>query len=261
MLNIDMPVASFGRLGVDNQIIGGQDAEQNKWIWQLSQQRQSGLSWSHSCGASLLSATKVLSASHCVEGAAVSNLRVIAGLYQQTDTGVTAYVSSYKLHEEYNTGSISFSNDISIISLSSSISEAAGTIGYLTLPPDNSDQFTGDTCTLTGWGRTSNTNILPNTLQQTDIGVISTDECNRKLVGVIGANVWDGQICLYDQAEQTGSCNGDSGGPCNCPNGSGGYYVAGITSWGVSSSGNCLQSYPSVYTRTSYYLDWIAQNS
>jgi secreted trypsin-like serine protease len=261
MLNLDLPVASFGRLGVDNQIIGGQDAEQNKWVWQLSQQRQSGAIWSHSCGASLLSATKVLSAAHCVEATPVSILRVIAGLYQQTDTtGVTAYVSSYKLHEDYGTGAVSYSNDISIISLSSSISESAGTIGYLTLPPDNSDQFTGDICTITGWGRTSASNVLPNTLQQADIGVISTDDCNVKMIGVVGANVWDGQICLYDAAENTGSCNGDSGGPCNCPY-SGGYYVAGITSWGVSSSGNCLQSYPSVYTRTSYYLDWIAANS
>jgi secreted trypsin-like serine protease len=260
MLNLDMPVASFGRLGIDNQIIGGQDAEQNKWVWQLSQQRQSGSIWSHSCGASLLSATKALSAGHCVETTPVSILRVIAGLYQQTDTGVTAYVEKYTIHEDYSTGLVTYSNDISIISLSSSISESAGTIGYLTLPPDNTDQFTGDTCTITGWGRTSISNVLPNTLQQADIGVISTEDCNVAMVGVGGANVWDGQICLYDQAEQTGSCNGDSGGPCNCPY-SGGYYVVGVTSWGVSSGGNCLQSYPSVYTRTSYYLDWIASNS
>lgn len=54
---------------------------------------------------------------------------------------------------------------------------------------------------------------------------------------------------------------GDSGGPLNCPDGTGGYYVAGVTSWGISNPlGNCLQTYPSVYTRTSAYLDWIASN-
>jgi len=53
---------------------------------------------------------------------------------------------------------------------------------------------------------------------------------------------------------------GDSGGPLNCPDGYGGYYVAGLTSWGVSNSGVCLQRYPSVYTRTSSYLYWIFSN-
>lgn len=71
MLNLDVPVASFGRLGVDNQIIGGQDASPGAWPWQLSQQRSSGGSWSHSCGASLLSSTKALSAAHCIDGACV----------------------------------------------------------------------------------------------------------------------------------------------------------------------------------------------
>lgn len=52
---------------------------------------------------------------------------------------------------------------------------------------------------------------------------------------------------------------GDSGGPLNCPDG--GTRVAGVTSWGISSGGDCLQNYPSVYTRTSAYLAWIAANT
>jgi secreted trypsin-like serine protease len=257
MLNLDAPVAV---LNLDHRIIGGQDAEQGKWIWQLSQQRLSGTVWSHSCGASLLSATKALSASHCVDGSSVSILRVIAGLYQQSDTGVISTLSGYKMHESYNVGTPSYANDIAILSLTTSIS-AGGNIGYLTLPPDNSDQFTGDVCTITGWGRTSSSQALPNILQQVDLTVLSTAECDMRMEGVGGANVWDGHICVYDPAGNAGACNGDSGGPMNCPYG-GGYYVSGITSWVVSSgTGACLPSYPSVYTRTSYYLDWIANNS
>jgi secreted trypsin-like serine protease len=257
MLNLDSPVAM---INFDHRIIGGQDAEQGKWIWQLSQQRQSGTVWSHSCGASLLSATKALSASHCVDGSAVSTLRVIAGLYQQTDTGVISTLTGYKMHESYNVGTASYANDIAILSLTTSIATSA-TIGYLTLPPDNSDQFTGDVCTITGWGRTSASNILPNTLQQVDLTVLSTSECDQRMTGVGGANVWDGHICVYDPAGNAGACNGDSGGPMNCPY-SDGYYVTGVTSWVVASgTGACLPEYPSVYTRTSYYLDWIANNS
>jgi len=54
---------------------------------------------------------------------------------------------------------------------------------------------------------------------------------------------------------------GDSGGPLNCPDG-GVTVVAGIISWGISSgAGNCVLTYPSVCTRTSAYLDWIAANA
>jgi Trypsin len=68
--SIDTPVATFGTLGIDNYIIGGTNAQPGAWPWQLSQQRQgSAGAWSHSCGASLLSATRALSASHCVDGA------------------------------------------------------------------------------------------------------------------------------------------------------------------------------------------------
>merc|ERR1712002_442554 len=42
-----------------------------------------------------------------------------------------------------------------------------------------------------------------------------------------------------------------------CGNGDG-YTLAGVTSFGLVT---CSTSYPSVYTRISYYRDWITQNS
>jgi secreted trypsin-like serine protease len=53
---------------------------------------------------------------------------------------------------------------------------------------------------------------------------------------------------------------GDSGGPLNCnypDEDSVERVVAGVTSWGISSNGVCNQDFPSIYTRTSAYLDWI----
>jgi secreted trypsin-like serine protease len=261
-INLNAPHASTGRLGIDNYIIGGSDAQQGVWLWQLSQQRLSGSTWSHSCGASLLSSTAALSAAHCVSGALPSNIRIIAGLYQRSDTSNAQTVSTSRItvHENYQDGSASYSNDIAIIHLSSGVNVAADNVALLTLP-DGSNDFAGTTCTITGWGRSSSSNILPDTLQQADIEVITTARCTTLMSGVSGATVWDNHICLYDSANQIGSCNGDSGGPLNCPNGSGGYYVAGVTSWGISNIlGNCLQTYPSVYTRTSSYVSWIADN-
>jgi secreted trypsin-like serine protease len=163
------------------------------------------------------------------------------------------------MHERYQVDPATYSNDVSIINLATPIA-VGGNVALLTLPPDNSNDFSGTVCTITGWGRTSSSNVLPNILQEADITPIPRAQCQTLMTGVSGVLIWDGHICLYDTAQNIGSCNGDSGGPLNCPY-SGGYYVAGVTSWGVSSAlGNCLQSYPSVYTRTSYYRDWILSN-
>jgi secreted trypsin-like serine protease len=262
-INLNAPHVSTGRLGIDNYIIGGTNAAQGVWLWQLSQQRQSGSTWSHSCGASLLSSTAALSAAHCVDGASASIIRVIAGLYQRSDTSnaQTVNAASITVHQRYQVDAASYSNDIAIIHLAGAVDTSASNVALLTLPADNNNNFAGTTCTITGWGRDSRDNTLPDILQQADIQVITTASCTSLMSPVNGATIWDNHICLYDTANNIGSCNGDSGGPLNCPTGSGGHYVAGVTSWGISSVlGVCQQDYPSVYTRTSAYLDWIASN-
>jgi secreted trypsin-like serine protease len=244
---------------VDLSIIGGTDAGIGAWPWQLSQQLLS-TTWSHSCGASLLSPQYALSAAHCVDGQSATTLRVIAGLNDRTNTAgtQTSNVASYKMHENYNVGSATYANDIAILTLQTSI-VLGGNVALATLPPDNNNDFAGTSCTITGWGRTSSSNTLPNVLQQADINVISQSECASR-IGSIGT-IWANQICVYDSSNTRGACNGDSGGPLNCPTGTGGYYVAGVTSFVVSSGGNCLVTYPSIYTRSSAYLSWIQTNT
>ena len=57
---------------------------------------------------------------------------------------------------------------------------------------------------------------------------------------------------LYDKLNILQS---DSGGPLSCrKTTSSPWVIAGVASWGVS---NCSGTYPSVYTRTSYYREWI----
>jgi secreted trypsin-like serine protease len=186
-------------------------------------------------------------------------MTVIAGLHWRSGTPGSQEVNlaSYTMHADYNAGLPTFSNDIAILTFASLIS-IGGNVQAATLPASNANDYAGLTCVISGWGRTSSSNVLPDTLQKASIEVISTATCSS-LVGSIG-NIWANHICLYDTRNNVGSCNGDSGGPLNCPDG--GTRVAGVTSWGVSSgTGNCLQTYPSVYTRTSAYLGWIAANT
>jgi len=243
-----------------SMVIGGTNADIGEFPWQLSQQRQSNAgAWSHSCGASLLDSSRALSAAHCVDGANPSIIRVLAGLHDRTNTAGTQISNSVRHanHLQYNNGDASFAHDISIIHLATPITTNT-LVQFATLPANNNNNFAETNCVISGWGRTSSSNTLPNVLQKASIQVISRDQCVTELKGI--GSTWDNHICLYDSTNRIGSCNGDSGGPLNCPSGNA-RVVAGVTSWGVSTAlGNCLQTYPSVYTRTSAYLDWIRIN-
>lgn len=50
-------------------------------------------------------------------------------------------------------------------------------------------------------------NALPDILQEAQIEVIGTAECDTLMQGVSGVRIWDNHLCLFDRAEQTGSCN------------------------------------------------------
>jgi secreted trypsin-like serine protease len=255
------PSAQFFPRFTNRGIVGGEDAGAGEFPWQLSQQRQGSTgNWGHSCGASLLDNSRVLSAAHCVDGAQVDILRVVAGLHQRSNmVGTqTSNVAFYIMHEEYDQVDATYGNDIAIIHLLTPITTGS-TIQPATLPPDDTNDFGGQSCVISGWGRTSNSNDLPDVLQKASIGVLTTLRC-RANMAVTGATIWEKHICLLDEEGLIGSCNGDSGGPLNCAL-NGGTVVAGVTSWGIQGIlGNCQQARASVYTRTSAYLEWIADN-
>jgi elastase-2 len=240
--------------GVDVFVIGGVNANPGEFPHQLSQQRNSGATWSHSCGASLLSQRYGLSAAHCVDGAAASILRVIAGLHDRSNTAgtTTANVASYKMHEQYNNGQASYSNDIAILTFATNIAPVAGRIAFATLPPNNNNNFAGVNCVISGWGRTSSSNTLPNVLQKATVQGLTLAQCQQQG----GNGIWANHLCVRDPNTQAGACNGDSGGPANCQS-----QVAGIASFVWQSGGNCLTTYPSAYTRVSAYLGWITTNT
>ena len=56
-------------------------------------------------------------------------------------------------HEEYNQGVYAFSNDVAILNFATTI-VIGGDVQVLTLPANNNNNYAGDTCVISGWGRT-----------------------------------------------------------------------------------------------------------
>ncbi|CAF2847435.1 unnamed protein product [Rotaria sp. Silwood2] len=102
-----------------------------------------------------------------------------------------------------------------------------------------------------GWGVLASGDQAPsNALQQVTLKTISKTNINcRKAIH--NSTI---QFCSAVQGGGKDTCQGDSGGPLMIFS-NGQWILVGITSYGISCA---LADYPGVYTRVSYYIDWIS---
>ncbi|XP_018784454.1 PREDICTED: trypsin delta/gamma-like [Bactrocera latifrons] len=128
---------------LSGRIVGGTPTTISSFPWQVSLQR----SGSHSCGGSIYSSKIIVTAAHCLQSVSASILRVRAGSSYWNSGGVTISVLAFKNHEGYSPST--YSNDIAIIRLASSLSFSSTTksIGLAITTPG-----TGAPAAVSGWG-------------------------------------------------------------------------------------------------------------
>ncbi|XP_077054499.1 serine protease 60.1 [Siphateles boraxobius] len=240
-----------GQAPLNNRIVGGVDAFEGSWPWQVS--LHSSTYGGHFCGGSLINSEWVLTAAHCLPGVSASSLRVYLG--KRTQQGVNTYeisrnVVTIIVHPSYD--SQTSDNDIALLRLSSTVT-FNDYIRPVCLAAQNSVFSAGTSSWITGWGDVQSGVSLaaPGTLQETMIPVVANDQCNT-LLG--SGSVTNNMICagLLEGGKDT--CQGDSGGPMvskQCLV----WVQSGITSWGY---GCADPNAPGVYTRVSQYQSWIS---
>merc|ERR1719461_562639 len=114
-INRDLPPLGNG---IGGRIVGGQDADEGEYPWQISWRRSSGSNSGHSCGGSILNENWVLSAGHCCAGIGDVG-EIVAGTNNRFDdedvdgVQIRSYVS--KLHPDYNAGNTN--NDVCLLRL------------------------------------------------------------------------------------------------------------------------------------------------
>uniref|UniRef100_A0A3Q1IJ66 pancreatic elastase II n=2 Tax=Anabas testudineus TaxID=64144 RepID=A0A3Q1IJ66_ANATE len=236
---------------VVTRVVGGDDVRQHSWPWQVSLQYQSGSSFYHTCGGTLIGNQWVLTAAHCIGS---RTYRVYLGkhrLNENNEAGSIA-ISPEKIIVHENWDSYNIRNDIALIKLSTPV-KFTDAIMAACLPksgeilPNNAPSY------VTGWGRLWTGGPLADILQQALLPVVDYATCTRS--DWWGNLVTNNMVCAGGDG-QLASCNGDSGGPLNYQNSDGSWSVHGIVSFG-SSMGCNYRKKPSVFTRVSAYISWI----
>ncbi|OBS82086.1 hypothetical protein A6R68_23924, partial [Neotoma lepida] len=157
------------------------------------------------------------------------------------------------IHENYSYPA--HDNDIAVVHLSSPVLFESN-LRKACLPevtqkfPPNSDVV------VTGWGTLKSDGESPNILQKGRVKIIDSKTCNSGRA--YGGVITPGMLCAGFLEGRVDACQGDSGGPLVSEDARGIWFLAGIVSWGDECA---LPNKPGVYTRVTYYRDWITSKT
>lgn len=194
------------------------------------------------CGGTLVSATKVVTAAHCMAGQPVSNIRVVGGRTELNGTdGTVSKVSRIWVNPDYTdaTGG----HDVAVLTLSTAMPYQP--VSYVS-SSQTGVYAAGTTARVLGWGTTSEIGGPSNQLRTATVPVVSDSSCRSSY----GSDfVQSDMVCAGYSSGGVDTCQGDSGGPLLI-----GGVLAGITSWG---EGCAEAGHPGVYTRLTAFSDLV----
>lgn len=269
---IGRPSGRLGQCGTRNsQGINGRiknpvyvdgDSEFGEYPWQVAILKKDPSESVYVCGGTLISSRHILTAAHCVKTHAGRDLRARLGEWDVNhDVEFFPYIErdvvSVYVHPEFYAGTLY--NDLAILKLDHDINFEKNPHISPACLPEKFEDFTGNRCWTTGWGKDAfgDYGKYQNILKEVDVPVISNPICENQMRRTrLGPsfNLHPGFICAGGE-EGKDACKGDGGGPMVCEK-HGKWQLAGVVSWGIG----CGQAgVPGVYSRVSYYLDWINQ--
>ncbi|KAJ3586506.1 hypothetical protein NHX12_012904 [Muraenolepis orangiensis] len=233
------------------RVVGGEDAREHSWPWQVSLQYKSGSNFYHTCGGTLIAPQWVLTAAHCIGS---RTYRVYMGKHnmKNRDEAGSVAISPAKIIVHPNWDSSRIRNDIALIKLNTPVT-VSGIIMPACLPDAGQILPHEAPCLVTGWGRLTTGGATADALQQALLPVVGHSTCSR--YDYWGNMVSTSMVCAGGDGKLS-SCNGDSGGPLNCQNPDGSWEVHGVVSFGSAMGCNYYKK-PSVFTRVSAYIPWI----
>ncbi|KAM6174110.1 chymotrypsin-like elastase family member 3B [Erethizon dorsatum] len=238
------------------RVVNGEDAVPYSWPWQVSLQYEKEGTFHHTCGGSLIAPDWVLTAAHCISNS--RTYQVVLGEYDQAveegpEQVIPVNAGDLFVHPRWRSYCVACGNDIALVKLSRS-AQLGDAVQLACLPPAGDILPNEAPCYISGWGRLYTDGPLPDKLQQALLPVVDYEHCSRW--DWWGFSVRRTMVCAGGDIQS--GCNGDSGGPLNCPTEEGNWQVHGVTSF-VSSLGCNTLKKPTVFTRVSAFIDWIEE--
>nr|CAD7195777.1 unnamed protein product [Timema douglasi] len=226
------------------KIIGGSVAAITNFPYQLSLQ-----DWNaHICGAAIISESWAVTAAHCFLNLPVPKVR--SGTATRGVGGTVHNVANYIIHENFNQNN--FDNDIALLQVDTPF-QFSDSVQPISLPAQGEATPVGTQAVVSGWGVTVNGGTeYSSDLLYITVNIYSDSDCNDKYYADYGG-LFVGDFCAGHAEGGIDACQGDSGGPLAA-----GGKLVGIVSWGDQCA---LPDRPGVYTRVSYYRDWIKEKT
>ncbi|XP_014208050.1 uncharacterized protein LOC106639117 [Copidosoma floridanum] len=232
------------------RIVGGGSSSAGSWPWQVALYKEGD----YQCGGAIIGDRWIVSAAHCFYRAQDEHWVARIGA-----TRKGSFPSPYEqvirvdyilLHPEYVDNG--FINDIALLRLEKPL-EFSDYVRPVCLPA--AEPESGAIGTATGWGQLYEIGrMFPDTLQEVELPLISTEECRRKTLFLPLYRITSGMICAGVKDGGRDACLGDSGGPLVSLESDNKYTLHGITSNGY---GCGRPDRPGVYTKVYHYMGWI----
>ncbi|KAK4311940.1 hypothetical protein Pmani_016606 [Petrolisthes manimaculis] len=236
-----------------SRIVNGQETDVNEWPWQAAiRVIQSNVLF---CGGVLIDNRWVVTAAHCAVEFSREQVEVTLGDHNRDTTKTTQYslrskVEQIIVHQNYDATTVN--NDIALFKLSEPVEYSNG-VQPICLPCSvTPETLQGQKGTVTGWGTTSAGGDTSKVLQEVELSLLSTTQCQTYL----GNTVTNNMMCTYSQGKD--ACQGDSGGPLVWQGQEAQYQLVGVVSWGYGCAGI---NTPGVYTKVINYITWIEEKT
>ncbi|XP_047997492.1 brachyurin-like [Leguminivora glycinivorella] len=208
------------------------------------------------CGASLLSANRLITAAHCWNDGTKQawQFEVVLGSNWLFSGGTRISTTQVIMHPSWSPSTLA--NDVAMIYLPTNVAFST-VIQPVALPSTTQlwDQFVGMWSTASGYGKTSDLQAGVSTasvVSQVSLQVISMAQCQISF----GHWILDSTLCT-NGIGGVGICSGDSGGPLVI-NSNGQNILVGISSF-VASSG-CQLGHPSAFARVTSFYSFIVSH-